>query len=168
MKLFRVGTVILAIGMSLLVATYLRVQRGTPGSGNPFGVFGPFVFEPKETTIVLREVNPQNATLFVVNAQSWSSPENLTELTAQDISKIEPVFTATGLGNLDAVTFKIQWRGRYYIVIATSTGEPVDDAEITFEQRGIPEDFLWISIILSGTGVVIIVIHKLKTSTRHD
>jgi hypothetical protein len=160
MKLLRIGALILIIGISLLVATHLRIQRELVSSGSFDGVFGPFVLEPKETTIVLRDVSPQNVTMFVVNALSWRRPENIT---SQDISKIQPVFTFTGLFKRDAVTLRIQWRGIYYIVIVTNTSEPVDFADIAFEQRGIPQDLLHISETLIGIGMIIIAIQPLKT-----
>lgn len=160
MKLLRIGALILIIGISLLAATHLRIQRLLGSSGSFDGVLGPFVLEPKETTIVLKNVSPQNVTMFVVNALSWRRPENIS---SQDISKIQPVFIFTGLFKRDAVTFRIQWRGTYYIVIATSTGEPVDFAHVAFEQRGIPQDLLQISNTLTGIGIIVIAVQLLKT-----
>jgi len=161
MKLLRIGVVFLVVGVSLLVATNLRATSIMINVGSFEGVFGPYVLEPRETIIVLKDVDPpQNLTMVVVNAQSWRATLN--------ISEVDPVFIVDGLRELDAVIFKMGVRGLYYIVVTTSTGELTGSTNLALEQRGLAEDLLWISGIVLGIGVVTIVVHWLRSLRRRD
>jgi len=160
MKLLRVGVVVLVIGVSLLVATNLRnrsVSTGSVGSSN--GLFGPFLFEPRETIIVLLKVEPsENLTMAVVDQHGWNP--------TQDISEADSAFVLSGLRQFDAVVFRIGVRGLYYVVITTETGELMGEADLAMEQRGFAEDLLWASGALTAVGITIVVVQFVRT-VRH-
>lgn len=160
MKLLRVGVVVLVIGVSLLVATNLRnrsLSTGSVGSSN--GLFGPFLFEPRETIIVLLKVEPsENLTMAVVDQHGWNP--------TQDISEADSAFVLSGLMQFDAVVFRIGVRGLYYVVITTETGEFTGETDLAIEQRGIAEDLLWGSGALTAVGITIVVVQFVRT-VRH-
>lgn len=160
MRFVRVGMIFLVVGASLLVATILRAKPVVVYSGGQEGLVGPYLFEPRQITIVLKDVRHQNVTVAVVNAQDWC--------TIQDVSKVDPVFAASGMNKLDRVTFKVTARGLYYIMVITSSGTLAGEIRLSLEQRGYAEDFLWISGIVSGIGVVMSSIHLLKFLRHHE
>lgn len=162
MRLLRIGMIFLVVGVSLLVATILRAKPIMMSGGYaPFpDVLGPFLLEPRKTTIVLKDVSPQNVTVAVVAAQSWRATQN--------ISEVDPVFAASGMMKLDRLTFKVAVRGVYYIMVITNAGEFADEADLAVEQWGFAEDLLWISGVVLGVGVVMIVIDRVRLLSRHD
>lgn len=155
MKLLRIGVIILIIGVTLQFATRIRGKTlsGNIGMGYPRPL-GPFMLEPRETTLVLKEVSPENetVTVSVVNAKSWQATQNISKA----------VFTASGMRELYSATFKLDKRGLYYVVVTTSTGELADEADMVVEQRGLAEDLFLTSIIISIIGVIIIATDRLK------
>lgn len=156
MKLLRIGVAVLVIGVSLLVATNLRARSVDTGSmGSSHGLFGPFLFEPRETIIVLREVEPsENLTMAVVDQHSWNP--------TQDIGEADLAFVLGGLRQADAVVFKIGVRGLYYIVVTTETGELTGETDLAVEQRGFAEDLLWASGVLTAVGIVIVIVQWVR------
>lgn len=158
MKLLRIGAILLTIGMTLLVATNLRAASQMTSTGKPIGLFGPYLLEPRETTIVLKDVTPQNVTVAVVSAQIWHATQN--------ISEFEHVFTVSGMNKLDSITFNLNMRGLYYIVVFTTDGRLAEEVRLVVVQEGLPKDLLWISGILSSMGVIMIVIHQLRPLAR--
>lgn len=160
MKLLRIGVVVLLIGVSLSVATNLRTRSVSKSSiGGSHGLFGPFLFEPREIIIVLLKVKPsENLTMTVVDQHGWNP--------TQDISEANPAFVLSGLRQFDAVVFKIGVRGLYYVVITTETGEPMGETDLAIEQRGCAEDLLWASGALTAVGIIIVVVQSVRT-LRH-
>lgn len=156
MKLLRIGVIILVIGVTLQFATRMRGKTlyGSIGMGCPRPL-GPFLFEPRETTLVLTEVSPENetVTVSVVNVKSWRATQNISKA----------VFTASGMRELYSATFKINKRGLYYVVVTTSTGELADEVDMVVEQRGLAEDLFLSSIIISIIGAIIIATDRLKS-----
>lgn len=156
MKLLRIGIIILIIGVTLQFATRIRgktlshsISMGCPRP------LGPFMLEPRETTLVLKEVSPENetVTVSVVNAKSWQATQNISKA----------VFVASGMRKLYSVTFKINKRGLYYVVVTTSTGELADEVDMVVEQRGLAEDLFLTSIVISIMGAIIIITDRLKS-----
>jgi len=158
MKLSRIGVIVLLIGVTLLFATNIRGRTISGGGsiGRPYPL-GPFMLEPRETTLVLREVSPENVTVtvFVVDAKSWQAIQN--------ISKVTPVFTASEMKKLYSVTFRLDKRGLYYIVVTTNTGSLADEVEMAIEQRGLAGDLLTLSIAISIIGAITLIIDRLKS-----
>lgn len=159
MKLLRIGVTVLVIGVSLLVATYVRahtVDSGSIGMGmDAPSLFGPFVFEPRTTFITLREANPkENLTLAVINELSWDQ--------TQDIREVTPAFVLNGLRESDTIVFKISVRGLYYIVVMTEKGEYVNPSNLVVQQRGFAEDLLWASGTFVAVGVGIVVVQMAR------
>lgn len=159
MKLLRVGVIMLVIGVSLLVATYVRAHTVDSGSigmdRDAPSLFGPFVFEPRTTFITLREANPkENLTLAVINELSWDQ--------TQDIREVTPAFVLNGLRESDTIVFKISVRGLYYIVVMTEKGESVNPSNLVVQQRGFAEDLLWASGTLVAVGVGIVVVQSAR------
>jgi len=168
MKLLRIGVILLVVGVSLLVATQLRAKSvmGPLGGG---GILGPFLFEPRETIIVLRDSSQQNVTVAVVPAQAWLGTEDPSSGfggTPQSVSEATPVFNVSGMMNLDRVTFNMPSRGMYYIFVLTSAGKPVDSVNLVVEQDGVAEDLLTISAIILGFGVAIIIVDRVRSLRR--
>jgi len=159
MKLQRIGVFLLVVGVSFLVATNLRARSIDSRMGSFDGVFGPYLFEPRETIVVLREVEPsENLTVAVVNQQSWNP--------TQDIGEANPAFMFSGLRQSDAVVFKIGVRGLYFVVVTTETGELTGRTDLAVEQRGYAEDLLWISGSIAATGIAIVVVDRVR-SLKH-
>ena len=159
MMLSRAGVVFIVVGVSLLVAANLRARPLSLTVGSYEGVSGPYLLEPRETIIVLKEVDPaQDLTMAVVNAQSWRASSN--------ISKVDPVFIIDGLRRLDAVIFQMGARGLFYIVVMTGTGELTGDTDVSVQQRGLAQDLLWISAAALGVGIVMMIVHWLRPLGR--
>ena len=155
MKPLRIGALLLIIGTTLLVATMLRAKTTVAHSSvEAPGASGPYLLEPRETTVVLRDVNPQNVTVSIVDAQSWQATRN--------ISEVNPVFTVSRMRKLYSVTFELNTRGLYYIPVTTSTGKLADEVDMVVEQRGLAKDLLLISIIISIIGATTIATDRLK------
>jgi len=93
-------------------------------------------------------------TVAVVSAQIWHATQN--------ISECEHVFTVSGMNKLDLVTFNLNIRGLYYIVVFTTNGRLAEEVRLVVVQGGLPKDLLWISGILSSIGVIMMVIHQLR------
>jgi len=159
MKLQRIGVVLLVVGVSFLVAINLRARSIDSRMGSFDGVFGPYLFEPRDTIVVLREAEPsENLTVAVVNQQSWNP--------TQDIGEANPAFMFSGLRQSDAVVFKIGVRGLYFVVVTTETGERTGRTDLVVEQRGYAEDLLWISGSIAATGIAIVVVDRVR-SLKH-
>jgi hypothetical protein len=159
MKLLRIGVFLLVVGVSFLVATNLRARSIDSEMGSFDGVFGPYLFEPRQTIIVLREVEPsENLTVAVVNARCWNP--------TQDIKEADPAFVFSGLRQSDAVVFKTSVRGLYYVVVTTETDELTGATDLAVEQRGYAEDLLWISGSLAALGIAIVVVDRVKMLRR--
>lgn len=167
MKLLRFGVVFLVVGVSLLVATNARTRVVSTGrDDSPVGLFGPYLFEPREIIVVLRAVSPpENVTLAVVNQQGWNPPEDLEDVNAR-AREADPAFVVGGLRRFDAVVFKINVRGLYYVLVTTETGEVTGDTQIVVEQRGVAEDLLWVSWVLAALGVVVVVVDRIRRLRR--
>ena len=154
MKLLRIGVIMLVIGVSLLVATYVRAHTVDSGGGGVI-ITEPFVFEPRTTIITLMEVDPkENLTLAVINELSWSQ--------TQDIREVTPAFVLSGLRELDTIILKISVRGLYYIVVTTEKGEFVRPSDLVVQQTGFAEDLLWASGTLVAVGVGIVVVRMAR------
>lgn len=155
-KLFRIGMVVLVIGISFLITTHLRARVLDTGTiGNYLGFFGPFLFEPRETTLVLREAEPpQNLTVAIVSQNSWN-PE-------RTIREADTALLLVGLSQADAVVFKIGTRGLYWVLVMTETGELTGDTELSVEQKGLSEDLLWFSYTLIIVGITILIFQRLR------
>lgn len=161
MKLQRIGVILLVIGVSLLVATNLRARSVSYRVGIENGLFIPYLFEPRKTIIVLREVEPsENLTVVVVNQQSWNP--------TQDISEADPAFVFSGLRQSDAIVFKIGVRGLYYVVVTTETGELTGTTDLAVEQRGFAEDLLWVSGTLTSVGIAVVVVQWVRLLRRRE
>ena len=161
MKPLRIGVIILIIGTTLLFATNARgATQSTGGAVEGQHPFGPVLLEPRETTIVRRDVSPENATFTVslVDKQSWETRLNIT--------KVNPAFSVDGMQRLCSVTFKLGMRGLYYVVVTGSTGEPAERIDMTVEQYGIAEDLLAISLIATIVGTLIITTDQLRPVIR--
>lgn len=154
MKALRIGALLLIIGTTLLVATNLRSKSISGSMGSSKGELGPYLLEPRETTIVLREVSPPTVTISVIEAKSWEATKNIT--------KVNPAFTVSGMRKTYAATFQQPTRGLYYIIVTTSTNQPANKTDISLEQRGIAQDLLTISLIIPTIGTIIIAIAQLK------
>lgn len=167
MKLLRIGMILLVVGVSLWVATNARTRVVSTGRiSNFLGLFGPYLFEPREIIIVLRAVTPpENLTLALVNGQSWSPPDEFDDADAR-AREADPAFEVSGLRRFDAVVFKIDVRGLYYILVTTETGEFTGETEVVVEQRGVAEDLLWASWTLIGIGVVVVVVDRVRMLRR--
>jgi len=162
LKSLRIGVILLLIGVTLLFATNARsttIYASDSRSGHP-GPMGPYLLEPREITIALRDVSPESETFTfsVVDKQSWEATQNLT--------KTAPALSIEGMQRLCSVTFKLSTRGLYYIVLTASTGELADRIDITIEQKGIAEDLLAISLTVTIVGSLIITIDQLKPFIR--
>lgn len=156
MKLLRIGVIVLVIGVSLLVATYVRSHTVDSGSIGGAIMAGPFVFEPRTTVITLKEVDPkENLTLAVINELSWSQ--------TQDIREVTPAFVLSGLRESDTIIFKISVRGLYYVVVMTEKGELVNYFDLVVQQRGFADDLLWASGTLVAVGVGIVVVQVARS-----
>jgi hypothetical protein len=169
-KLLRIGLVFLVVGVSLLVAAQLRagpvlIDTGYRGVLQP--ALGPYLFEPRETIIVLKDSSPQNVTVAVVPAQAWIGTQEDGMGAPRNVSEAGAVFSVSGLMDLDRVTFKMPARGVYYVLVLTSAGKPVDNADLTVEQEGVAEDLLMISAIILGVGVAIAIIDRVRLLKRH-
>lgn len=162
-RLWRVGGILLVIGVSLLAATILRNRVLYSSEGSfPIGLFGPYLLEPRETVVVLREVNPaENVTLMLVNEQSWRPPESFDEANAC-VRKAVPAFEMTGLRKFDAVLFNVDMRGLYYVLVTTGTGEFTGETEVVVEQRGLAADFWWFSWAFIAVGVAAVIVDKVR------
>lgn len=155
MKLLRIGAIMLVIGVSLLVATYVRAHTVDSGGGGVI-ITEPFVFEPRTTIITLKEVDPkENLTLAVINELSWSQ--------TQDIREVTPAFVLSGLRESDTIVFKISVRGLYYILVITEKGEFVNHFYLVVAQRGFSDDLLWASGTLVAVGVGIVVVQMARS-----
>jgi hypothetical protein len=168
LKLLRIGVILFVVGVSLLVATQLRA-KSVMGEAEGGGILGPFLFEPRETIIVLKNSNPQNVTVTVVPAQAWLGTEMDGDAAFYNISVSEAaaVFNVSGMMNLDRVTFTMPSRGMYYILVSTSAGKPVDYVDLVVEQEGVAEDLLTISAIILGVGVAIIIVDRVRSFKRY-
>jgi hypothetical protein len=169
LKLLRIGVILFVVGVSLLVATQLRAKSVMENIGG-FGILGPFLFEPRETIIVLKDSSPQNVTVAVVPAQAWlgtQDPSGGLGGAPLNVSEVAPVFNVSGMMNLDRVIFSMPSRGMYYILVLTSAGKPVDSVDLVVEQEGVAEDLLTISTIILGVGVAIIVVDRVKSLKRY-
>jgi hypothetical protein len=168
MKLLRIGVILLVVGVSLLVATELRAKSVMVDTGGG-GILGPFLFEPRETIIVLKDSSSQNVTVAVVPAQAWLGTQGFGGLGGPpiDVSEVAPVFSVSGMMNLDRVVFSMPSRGMYYVLVLTSAGKPVDSVDLAVVQEGVAEDLLTISAITLGVGVAIIIIDRVRTLKRH-
>jgi hypothetical protein len=168
MKLLRIGVILFVVGVSLLVATQLRAKSVMGDTGGS-GIQGPFLFEPRETIIVLKDSSSQNVTVAVVPAQAWLGTQGVGGLggTPPNFSEVAPVFNVSGMMNLDRVTFSMPTRGMYYILVLTGAGKPVNSVDLVVEQEGVAEDLLTISAITLGVGVAIIIVDRVKSLKRH-
>ena len=169
MKLLRIGVVLLVVGVSLLVATQLRAKSVMGPFGGGGGILGPYLFEPRETIIVLKNSSQQNVTVAVVPAQAWLGIIEDGEAGFYNISVSEAaaVFNVSGMMNLDRVTFSMPSRGMYYILVLTSAGKPVDSVDLVVEQEGVAGDLLAISAIILGVGVAIIIVDRVRAFKRY-
>ncbi|MGD0027585.1 MAG: hypothetical protein ABSC91_01440 [Candidatus Bathyarchaeia archaeon] len=170
MKLLRIGVILFVVGVSLLVATQLRAKSVMLQDGYVGGfqrALGPYLFEPRETIIVLQDSSPQNVTVAVVRTQAWLGTQEEGGSAAQNVSRVAPVFNVSGMMDLDRVTFKMPSRGVYYILVLTSAGKPVDSVDLAVEQEGVAEDLLTISAIILGVGVAIIIVDRVRPLRRH-
>ena len=164
MKTLRIGVIILVIGVSLLIATFMRdktiiaTSRGqqqviVDPEGN-IAEYIPHLLEPRQTTIVLKEVSVDVVTIHVVPAKSWEATLN--------ISLVTPIFTVEGMRKLYAATFKPAFRGLYYFIVTTPDGRLVDEVELRFEQAGLAQDLYATSIAFIVVGTVAIAYNGLK------
>jgi hypothetical protein len=169
MKLLRIGVILLVVGVSLLVATQLRAKSvmGDTGGG---GILGPFLFEPRETIIVLKDLSSQNVTVAVVPAQAWlgtQDPSSGVGGAPINVSEIAPVFSISGMMDLDRVIFSVPSRGIYYVLVLTSAGKPVDSVDLAVVQEGVAEDLLTISALILGVGIAIIIVDRVRSLRRY-
>ena len=144
------------IGVSLFFATNLRVK--TPKgwgavSGGPT-VFGPFLFEPRQTIIVLKNAGSDNVSIHVVSAKSWEATQN--------VSLASPVFSADGMRKLYSVTFQLPTRGVYYLVATSPDGRLLDEVELAYEQTGLAQDLYMLSIAAIIIGAAITAYNGLR------
>src|SRR4030042_1693485 len=130
MKLLRVGFVVLVVGISMLVVAYLRARPVDSGNAtSPYGLLGPFLLEPRETLIVLRQVvPPANLTLTLIS-QSGFDPN-------RDIGEARGAFSMSGLMQSDTIIFTVPARGLFYCVITNETGQLTGTTSIRLEAPG--------------------------------
>jgi hypothetical protein len=172
-KLLRIGVILFVVGVSLLVATQLRAKSVMSDTGYESGfqgASGPFLLEPRETSIVLKDLSPQNVTVAVVPAQAWLGTQDVSDLGGSfpaNVSEVAPVFSVSGMMDLDRVTFSLPSRGMYYILVLTSAGKPVDSVDLVVEQEGVAEDLFTISAIIPGVGVAIIIVDRVRSFKRY-
>ena len=170
MKTLRIGVIILVIGVSLLIATFMRdktiiaTSRGqqqviVDPEGN-IAEYIPHLLEPRHTTIVLKEVSVDVVTIHVVHAKSWEATLN--------ISLVTPIFTVEGMRRLYAATFKPAFRGLYYFIVTTPDGRLVDEVELRFEQAGLAQDLYATSIVFIVVGTVAITYNGLRLVTKKN
>ncbi len=155
MKLLRVGIVVMVVGVSFLVAAYLRarpVDSGYTTSG--FGLIGPLLLEPRETLIALRQVDPPASLTLTLFWQSGFDPD-------RDIGKTNGAFSTSGLAEFDTLVFDVPSRGQYYIVLTNETGQLTGTTGFRVEQRGFASDFLLASEITIAIGIGTIVMQVL-------
>ena len=143
------------IGVSLFFATNLRVKTGKLGGGasEPMA-FGPFLFEPRQTIIVLKNAGSDNVSIHVVPAKSWEATQN--------VSLASPVFSADGMRKLYSVTFQLPTRGVYYLVATTPDGRLLDEVELAYEQTGLAQDLYMLSIAAIVIGAAITAYNGLR------
>jgi len=155
MKTLRIGIIILLIGVSLLFATNMRTKtmKISTAANAPMAL-GPFLLEPRQTIIVLTSETPDNVTIHVVPSKNWEATQN--------ISLANPVFTASGMRRLYAVTFRLETRGVYYFVVTMPNGTLIDEPALKFEQTGLAQDLYMISITATIIGMAITTYNSLK------
>jgi hypothetical protein len=150
-NLLRVGTVALVAGISMMIVTTMRaLPIGTGVQSSYVGMFGPFLLEPRETIVVLRDVDPPTElTLSLIDQKLWNPNQNVSQ-----------AVTAFSIGNLmqsDTVIFDVPSRGLYYVILSNETGLS-GQTSIRLDQRGFAPDLLWVSAAILFTGVVIIAV----------
>lgn len=169
MKLLRIGVILVVVGACLLVVTQLRATSTMLDVGGG-GILGPFLFEPRETSIVVKDLSQQNVTVAVVPAQAWLGTQDPTSGfggAPLNVSEVAPVFNVSGMMDLDRVVFSMPSRGMYYVLVLTSAGKPVDSVDLAVVQEGFAEDLLTISATVLGVGVAIIIVDRVRSLRRY-
>jgi len=156
MKLLRLGVMLLAVGISMLVVADMRARSIDSGSiTTSNGLIGPLLLEPREALIALRRVDPPvNLTLTVVS-QSGFDPNF-------DIGKTDGAFSMGGLMQSDTIIFRIPLRGLYYVVVTNETGQLTGTTSIRLEQRGFESDFLFGSEAVTVIGAAIVALQGIR------
>lgn len=155
MNLLRIGTVALVVGISLMTVTTMRaLPIGTGVQDSYVGMFGPFLLEPRETIVVLRNVDPPtDLTLSLINQKLWNPNQNVSQAVA--------AFSIGNLTQSDIVIFDVPSRGLYYVILSNETGLS-GQTSIRLDQRGFTPDLLWVSAAFLFTGAIIVAVQGVR------